>query len=165
MLLRSGYLRKGDSMATDNTALVRRVIEEIWNKGMLETADQVADKNQVFHDPLMGDLRGLEAFKQYVRNYRAAFPDMAFVIEDIGAVGDKVYFRFAVSGTHKGPFLGVGATNKRGNVTGIAINRIQGGKIVEVWTSYDSLGLIQQLGIAPALDKLRPATSPAVQPH
>ena len=151
-------------MAIDNIALARRAIDEVWNKGMMETADQIGDKNEIFHDPLAGEVRGVEGFKQHVRNFRAAFPDLKFVIEDIGADGDKVYFRFVATGTHKGAFLGVPATNKRARVTGLALNRIQGGKFVEVWTSYDALGLLQQLGIVPTLEKARPATA-AAHPH
>ena len=47
--------------------------------------------------------------------------------------------------------MGIAPTNKRATVTGVDIDRYQGGKVVEAWASYDMLGLLQQLGVVPSL--------------
>jgi predicted ester cyclase len=79
--------------------------------------------------------------------FRAAFPDLAYVAEEGLAEGDLVATRFSATGTHRGTFLGVAPTGRRVAYSGIDINRVQGGRIVESWVHYDALGLLQQLGI------------------
>ncbi len=150
-------------MATDNIALMKRFVEEVWNKGNLNVADELSVSNAIFHDPLSKRLDSLDAFKKHVHNLRNAFPDLHVKIEDISTSGDKVYMRWTVTGTNKGPFQGSGATNKSGTTPGMSINRIQNGKIVETWMSYDVLGLLQQLGLVPTASASAPSAE--ARPH
>lgn len=149
-------------MAIDNVALVKRFVEEVWNKGNMKVADELASNTSTFHDPLSKDLRSLDAFKKYVVAMRTGFPDLHVAIDDIGTVGDNVYLRWTVTGTHKGMYMGVAATNKRSIVVGMSENRIQNGKIIETWMSYDVLGFLQQLGIAQQADRLSQAVATAL---
>lgn len=137
--------------AEQNKASARRAFEEVWSKGNLSVLDELSDPNTVGHDPVSGDTRGREAGKQLVSMYRTAFPDIHFTIEDQVAEGDKVVTRWSSSGTHKGELMGIAPTGKRATVTGISIDRFSGGKQVEDWTNWDALGLMQQLGVIPAL--------------
>jgi steroid delta-isomerase-like uncharacterized protein len=146
-------------MATDNIALMKRFVDEVWNKGNLNVADELSSNAATFHDPISKDLSTLDAFKKHVQNLRSAFPDIHITIDDITTSGDKVFMRWTGTGTHKGSFMGSGATNKRSVVPGMTTNRIQGGKIVETWMNYDVLGLLQQLGLAPPLEKLQEAAA------
>ncbi|HXY84744.1 MAG TPA: ester cyclase, partial [Gaiellaceae bacterium] len=59
--------------------------------------------------------------------------------------------RWSARGTHKGDLFGLSPTGKEGTVTGITIDRFEGGKVVESWTNWDTLGLMQQLGIVPSM--------------
>ncbi len=70
-------------MAEDhNRAVVRRVVEEIWNQGRLEVADDVFAPEYVNHDGLIIDLiRGPEAIKLSVALYRVAFPNLEITVE------------------------------------------------------------------------------------
>jgi predicted ester cyclase len=83
--------------------------------------------------------------------FRAAFPDIHVAVEDVIANGDKVVVRLTFSGTHTGPLMGMPPTGKFVTITGIAIDRIQNGKIVEHWVNRDDLGMLQQLGMIPAM--------------
>jgi steroid delta-isomerase-like uncharacterized protein len=78
-----------------------------------------------------------------------AFPDMQVKLEDILAEGDKVACRWTATATHKGEFMGIPATNKQVTITGIHIDRIAGGKIVEPWNYSDMMEVMQQLGMKP----------------
>jgi predicted ester cyclase len=78
---------------------------------------------------------------------RAAFPDLHYAVEDQIAEGDKVVTRYTASGTHQGELMGVAPTGSRVEIRGISITRIKGGKIEEIWESYDALGMMQQLGV------------------
>ena len=78
----------------ENKALARRVLEEMFNKGNLDLADEVFAPDYVDHDPAMPeDIRGPEGFKEYVSIFRTAFPDIHLEIEDQVAEGDKVVTR------------------------------------------------------------------------
>jgi predicted ester cyclase len=133
----------------ENKAVVRREIEEIFNHtGNLDAADEIYAPNYVGHDPTFGDLDGPEAAKQSAAMYRQAFPDVEATIEDQIAEGDKVVTRFTARGTHQGETEAFGPpTGNRIEVTGITIERFADGKVVEDWTNFDALGLMQQLGL------------------
>jgi predicted ester cyclase len=63
---------------------------------------------------------------------------------------DKVVTRFRTRGAHQGESEDLGPpTGNRIEVTGITIERFSDGKIVEDWTNFDALGLMQQLGLVP----------------
>ena len=59
--------------------------------------------------------------------------------------------RWTGTGTHQGDLLGMAPTGKGAKVMGIWIHRLAGGKIVESWNVWDTLGMLQQLGVIPAL--------------
>ena len=140
-------------MSEQNKALARRSIEEIWNQGKLAVIDQLVASDATFHDPSVpgGKFTGPQGMKQFVQIYRGAFPDLRLTINDQIAEGEEVVTRWTATGTHSGELMGIAPTNKRATVTGVDIDRYQGGKVVEAWASYDMLGLLQQLGVVPTL--------------
>src|SRR5215218_3984311 len=132
----------------ENKALARRVIEQMFNEGNLDVADELLALDYVDHDPsLPEDVHGPEGFKQYVGMYRAAFPDLHVQIEDQLAEGDRVATRWTGTGTHDGELAGIAPTGKRVTVPGMEIVRIANGKLVEGWEGYDSGTLMRQLGV------------------
>ncbi len=133
----------------ENKALSRRFIEEVWNQGKLAVIDELVAPNYVDHDPT-GPIHGPEGMKQFVSMYLAAYPDTHFTIEDQIAERDTVVTRWTARGTHKGPLMGIPPTGKQVTVTGISIDRVVNGKLVEDWSNYDALGMMQQLGVVPA---------------
>lgn len=137
----------------DNKTLVRRLFEEAWNKGNASVADQLIATNYVNHDPVAPPelQKGQDGFKQSIAAYRSAFPDLRITIDDQAAEGDKVITRWTARGTQRGELFGVAPTGKMGTVTGITFSRVSGGKIMEDWTNWDTLGLMQQLGAVPQM--------------
>lgn len=133
----------------ENKALVRRHVEEAWNKGNLSVLDEIMAPNLVNHNAPPGITPDREGFKQIISMHRKAFSDLHVTVEDMVAEGDKVVNRWTVSGTHKGEYMGIAPTGKQVTLTGISIHRIEGGKIVEQWHEVDMLGLMQQLGVVP----------------
>jgi predicted ester cyclase len=131
----------------------RRLLEESFNDGKLELADELISPEAVNHDPAepasLRALRGPELFKQTVTMYRTAFPDVRITVDDVIAAGDKVALRWHSEGTHRGELAGYAPTGARGSVTGISIDRWKDGKVVESWSEWDNLGLARQLGAAP----------------
>ena len=137
--------------AEENKALTRRVIEEIFTEGNLDLADDLITPDCVNHDPAMSEeVHGIEGFKELVRMYRSAFPDLPVEVEDQVAEGDKVATRWTASGTHDGELAGIPATGNWVEITGMEISRISGGKIAEIWDNYDVMGMMQQIGAIPS---------------
>jgi steroid delta-isomerase-like uncharacterized protein len=133
----------------ENKAMSRRSFEEAWNKGNLAVIDEVVAANYVGHDPAVPNLRGPAGMKQLIMMYRTAFPNIQFTIEDQAAEGDKVVTRWTARGSHQAELMGIAPTNKQATVTGIGIDRFVNGKIEESWSNWDTLGLLQQLGVVP----------------
>ena len=134
-------------MPEDNKMLVRRMIEQLWNQRNLAIADELAAPNFVSHDPASPDFgRGPEALKRMVKHYTEAFPDTRFTIDEMISEGDRVVARWSVTGTHQGRLGDIPPTNRQVTVTGVDIARVSGGKVQEVWTSWDALGMMRQLG-------------------
>jgi steroid delta-isomerase-like uncharacterized protein len=137
----------------DNKALVRRVIEEGWNQGNIAVFDELSAPNWVCHDPGVPDVRTLEDYKRFATETRSAFPDFHLTIDDLIAEGDQVVVRWTARGTNTGDIvtpMHIPATGKQVSVTGITIDRFAGGKLVEIWQQWDTMGFMQQLGVIPA---------------
>lgn len=138
-------------MDADIKALARHAIEQIWNNKRMEAIDEFISPNCVFHDPLTpAPIQGVAAHKQLLKTYAEAFPDLHFTIEEQVADGNSIVNRWTATGTHRGNLAGIPATGRSLSVRGITCNRVENGKFVEVWSSWDTLGLMQQLGVVPA---------------
>jgi len=143
-------------MSEQNKAIVRRLFEELWNKGSLSVADELIAPAYEHHDASTPDVgRGPESEKKRVTLYRTAFPDMRLTIEDIVAEGETVMARWSCRGTHKGDLSGIAPTGKQFTISGVTIARLANGKMVEGWVNWDALGLMQQLGVVPELAKAK----------
>jgi steroid delta-isomerase-like uncharacterized protein len=144
-------LGAGPQATGANKALVRRMIEEGWNKHNLALLDELY-ADCVYYNPATGEIKG-EALKQFLASMLAAFPDIRFTIEDLVAEGDKVVTRWSCTGTHRGEFMGLAPTGKQLTPSALDIFRIVEGKIVEAREEWDALGFFQQLGVLPSLAK------------
>jgi steroid delta-isomerase-like uncharacterized protein len=133
-------------MSDKNETVVRRLIDDVWNRGKLELLDELLTRDHVNNDP-MEPGRGTESMKQHVRKYRTAFSDCRLDIDEMMSVGDRVVVRWHYSGTHKNPFEGIQPTGRRVTGPGISIHRFQGDRIQESFVAWDALGLMQQLGV------------------
>ncbi len=147
-------------MSEQNKAIVRRLVEEFWNKGNLSVADELFTPNYTHHDPSTPDFgRGPESEKKRATLYRTAFPDVRLTIEDIIAEGETVMTRWSCRGTHKGDLSGIAPTGKQFTISGVTMARLSNGKMAEGWVNWDALGLMQQLGVVPELAKAKVAAA------
>lgn len=136
----------------DNAEIARRTVEELYSKGKLDIVDQFYDPGYRGHDTLTGDY-GRDDLKRNVQMYRSAFPDLTMTIDDLIDAGSKVLIRWSALGTHDGMFLGQPPTGRQATTRGITVATFRNGKVVEEWTQWDALGVLQQLGIAPQLQQ------------
>ncbi len=126
--------------------LVRRYIEDVFEKGNYAAADQYVTPNIVVHNPTVGEPQGVEGVRQFAQVLRTAFADLHTTFDVMVAEGDLVGTHMTVTGTHRGEFMGVSPTGKHVTWNADAFFRIANGKIVERWGSHNLLGLLQQIG-------------------
>jgi len=134
-----------------NTTLIRQLFEALnTGKEATNALRPVAfAPDEIFH--VAGDPLDYAAHAQFDTILFEAFPDIQFTLQDLLAAEDKVVSRFTVRGIQTGAFQGIPATGRAAAVSGIAIYRLVGGKVVEQWLEYDQLGLMQQLGVIPTM--------------
>lgn len=136
-------------MSEENKALVRHFVEEAFNGGNLDVADEVYAGSYTYHGPAEPEERTPEGVKQFVSVYRSAFPDLHTTVEDVISEGDTVAYRWTARGTHQGELVGVAPTGNAVTITGITVCNVSGDRIVEEWNNFDRLGMMQQLGAVP----------------
>ena len=102
----------------------------------------------VYHIPPYPDIVGLEAYKQFIKDNRAAYSDLKLTITEIIVEGDTVAVRWIYDGTQDGPSttLGIPATGKHVTFSGCAVAHRVDGKTVDNWNHVDWVGLLTQLG-------------------
>ncbi|HVN21803.1 MAG TPA: ester cyclase [Dongiaceae bacterium] len=137
-------------MSASNRAIVHQVFVNGLDSHDISVM-RVLMRNSTYNLPLVGELRG-EALMQFFESLFAAFPDLERNVDEQLTDGmQHVVTRWTMTGTHRGEFLGIAPTGKRICITGMSLHRIANGEIVEEWHQWDSLGLMQQLGVVPAL--------------
>ena len=133
-------------MSQQNEAVVRRVIEEGWNRGNLTVVDDCLADAYTQEGPLE-TVRGPEGQKAQIAKYRAAFPDCHLQIDELISAGDRVVVRYTYSGTQRGELAGIPPTGRSVIGHGIDLLHLVDGRIVASYSQWDALGLMQQLGV------------------
>jgi steroid delta-isomerase-like uncharacterized protein len=134
------------TQSQSSKTVVRRFIAEVWNADDLAAADELIHPDYAIEG--MG--RGPDAVKRNIANYRAAFPDLEWTIEQMVAEDDWVAVRLTLHGTHLGPLGSIPPTGKRIAMKEMVFWRVEGGRLAAIWSVGDALGLRVQLGAIPA---------------
>lgn len=134
--------------------LVHEWFEEVWNRRNAESIDRLLASDAIVHGIMDGngqELRGPKGFREFQRQFLSAFPNAKVIVVDTVSEGDKLAARCIVRGRHEGDGLGLKATNKETEFSGMCIARVQGGQIVEAWNNFDFLTMHAQLGTLSAV--------------
>src|SRR5215204_2927660 len=121
------------SLSTEETKAVSNRVAEAISRGDLDALDQL----------MVPDIA--EEFKEGITEVRRAFPDYHGTNEIQVADGDMVANHFVFYGTHRGEFMGIAPTGREVKFTGLTIDRVVDGKIVENWIEGDLEDLLQQI--------------------
>lgn len=135
-------------MSDPKKASILRLMEECFNQHNLDIHPEFYSEDFVQHTPALGDLRRPE-HRELLASTFAAFPDARWTVLDQIGERDKVVTRWTFAGTHRGTFMGIAPTEKQLVFSGICIDRFADAKIVEEWEEWDTLGMMQQLGVVP----------------
>jgi steroid delta-isomerase-like uncharacterized protein len=143
---------------TANLAPVRRFFDEVCNGRRMEVADELFAVDHRYHDPsIPGVATGPAGIRQNpgpVVPYQSAFSDAHWHVEEMLAEGDTVVTRWYGTGTQDGDLPGIPAAGKQVFVPGLWWQRIVAGKIAESWQVWDTLGMLQQLGVIPVPEEV-----------
>lgn len=130
-------------------SVVRRLIEEGFNKGNLDVAEELNSADLVEHQSFgPNHPAGADGVKAVITSLRSAFSDFHLEIQDIATDDDMVWLRMVGSGTNDGVFMGHPPTGRRMRTDVFDICRVADGRIVEHWGVPDRLGVLFQLGLA-----------------
>jgi predicted ester cyclase len=144
-------------MSQQNEMVVRRLIDEGWNRGNLSVVDDCVSPSCESYGP-MDSARGPEGIKSTIMKYRTAFPDCHLEVLDMFTAGDRVVSRLRYRGTHRGEFNGLAPTGHSVSGEVIGIDRLREGRIVESRAQWDALSLMQQLGVVTLPGRAKGAT-------
>src|SRR5690242_10469479 len=141
-------------MSSENRALAMRYFEELCNGRKLAVADEIFAADHLHHDPSSPWVGpGPEPMKQLVSIYQNGLPDAHWAVNAVYEDGDTVIVRWTGTGTHTRDLAGIAPTGKSVSVAAVMIFRIADGKIAETWDVWDTLGMMQQIGVVPAMAK------------
>ena len=139
-----------------NKGYVRSFFEEVWNKANFDYMDQIYTDdfrlNALWQNTSLGGsgTAAKQEARATISRWLDGFPDMHVTVDEQIAEGDFVASRHVAVGTQSKDFMGIPNTGKRGAVSGITINRIEGDRLAEVWTCWDAAGMMMQLGVIPS---------------
>ena len=133
----------------ENVELARRFFEDFCTGHQRELAGTLMSADYVYHDPQISGVRGPEAMAEAIAVFQDGLEGHWGIEEIIPAEDDRVVVRWTGTGTHKTELMGIPPTGKSVHVSAVSILRIANGKIAEQWCVWDTLGMLQQLGVAP----------------
>ncbi len=140
-----------NEIAAANKALVRRFYKEVYADWNMAMVDEVVSPEFTSHDWPEHGPTGPQAFRDYYAAIRAAVPDTRYEVDDLIAEGDRVVVRWRLLGTHQGNFRGIAPTGRLIVLKGVAIYRVEGGKLMERWVVSDLYGALEKArGAAPS---------------
>jgi steroid delta-isomerase-like uncharacterized protein len=132
----------------DIKAIDRRFASEVLNGHNLDVLPELVAEDFVEENPVPGQGPGRQGLRDFLALMIAAFPDLTWNVEVEVAEGDTVAARSTWEGTHRGSFMGIAPTGRRVRVEAWTMDRFRNGKMFRSRIIMDSLGLMQQLGVA-----------------
>ena len=147
-------------MPAESETVIRRWFAEVWNERRMESIPELFAAHGVAHGLAEGgadDVHGPDEFRVFVDNMLREFDDFRITIADVIADGEKAAARWTASGRYRGSVLAPGsAAGREVRMTGMSFVRVRDGRIQEGWNNWDIMGMMCQLGSAPAVSQLRP---------
>jgi steroid delta-isomerase-like uncharacterized protein len=135
--------------AETNQRIMERFTSEFLTTGDASLAEEFLSPDIVLHFAGQQQ-RGRDAYLAVVAANGDTFEDLVWTVGEMVADGDAVAVRYTMTGTHRGDFAGIPPTGKAVVAQSMAFYRLADGQIVEERAQLDMLGILQQLGAAPA---------------
>ena len=115
----------------ENKDIVTYFYETVVSENLLDQVSQYVSENCVVKAGETIIHVGVDGMKQHLIDVKKTYPDYTMKIIKQYVDGDYVISEFIMEGTHEGEWIGIKPTHKRLSFTGIDIDKIVDGKIVE----------------------------------
>lgn len=120
---------------------------QLWNGGNLDLVDAMYAEGCIRHNADMGDSKGPEGVKKFVKWVYTAYPDFKVTFNERFELKDRIVTLWSATGTNDGPLSEeMPATGKKVSFNGLGMSVIEKGKITEEWVYYNQLPLYSQMG-------------------
>ena len=130
----------------ENKEIVRRYIEQVVNTGNLDALHEFVAQDYIDHSAQSGSSQRIEQAKRHLEDVHHVFGDFHLTIEDQIAEGDTVVTRVSATAIHQNEWSGLRPSGRRITLTGINIDKVIDGKIVEHWAEADLVSALIQMG-------------------
>lgn len=134
---------------SDNIEIVTR-FEHAFRTGDQAAIDELCDPGLLDHNPAPDHEPTLAGFKEKAAYFCSIFPDLEEYLQDIIASGDSVATRWVLTGSQQQEFMGIPASGQTIRVEGMNFYRLKDGRVTDIWTQFDGVAMLQQLGAIPA---------------
>jgi steroid delta-isomerase-like uncharacterized protein len=134
-----------NDIAAANKRLVRRFYKEVYGDWNMSLVNEIVSPQFISHDWPEGSPTGPEGFEAFYSAIRNALPDARYAVDDLISEGDKVVVRWRLLGTHLGDFRGIAPTGRPIALNGIAIYRLDCGKLLERWVVTDVHSVLEEI--------------------
>ena len=150
LLLVIGCTSSALQQAERNKQSFLRGVEAI-NSRNWDALDALIASNYVRHCQATPDVtvNSLEDFKAFLKQDAATFPDSRMTIHQVVAQGNLVAFYGTYVGTQEGPMGPFPPSHKKMSLEFCGVHRVENGKLVETWLTWDNLAALTQLGHFP----------------
>ena len=137
------------STTEQNKATIRRFFDA-WNSRQPDVFDGLIALNVVRHcEATPGAIQSLDQVKEFLRQDFETFPDSVQTIKLLIAEGNLVALWATYEGTQQGPMGPFLPSGRRVQFDFGAVFRIEGGKIIEWWVTWDNMTILRSLGHLP----------------
>lgn len=136
----------------DPESIVQRWFDDLFSRGESSVADEILAEDVEYHGPPSlspKEVTGPDDIREYVEVYQSAFPDLHYTVEESSRVDDEVHVRWSATGTHQSDLFDMESTGETFTVEGIDRFTLEDGLITEVRAQWDTLKMVQELGIVP----------------
>lgn len=135
------------AQTTTDAEEVVRAYEDLWNNRAYSKIPEIVSESFVHRDPAVGEVRGHDGLEAFIREIKTGFPDFQLEIINLLASEQIVMDEAKFTMTHEGEFNDIPPTGREVEFRGMAINRIEDGKLQEHRQYYDRQDFFQQLGL------------------
>jgi steroid delta-isomerase-like uncharacterized protein len=140
---------RGGLVLSGNVEIITR-FEYAFRSGDQATINELCHSDLVDHNPAPGHEPTLAGFKEKAAYFCSIFPDLQEDLQDIIASGDTAATRWVLTGSQQEEFMGIPACGQTIRVEGMNFYRLKDGRVTDIWTQFDGVAMMQQLGAIPA---------------
>jgi predicted ester cyclase len=130
----------------ENKLLIRRFIDEIINTGNTDEIEKFIAPDYTEVQEGKRNTIGIKGAKEHILGARQTYPDLKLTVDHQIGEGDWVATCITATGTHQGSWIGIKPTGKAVVYTGVNINKVIDGKIIEHGGAANLLGPLLEIG-------------------